>query len=42
MSRPRPGEPAPGFELPSSEGGALALADLRGRVALLVFLRHLG
>lgn len=42
MSRPRPGDPAPGFELPSSEGGSVGLADLRGRAVLLVFLRHLG
>ena len=36
------GERAPDFRLPSLDGGTVALSDLRGQTALLVFLRHLG
>lgn len=34
---PEPGEPAPEFNLSSSEGGRLALSDLRGETVLLYF-----
>jgi peroxiredoxin Q/BCP len=33
----RPGQPAPDFELPSSEGGRLALSSLRGKPVVLYF-----
>lgn len=36
------GQPAPDFELPDSEGRVYRLSELRGRVVVLVFLRHLG
>ena len=34
---PRPGELAPDFELPCSDGGALRLSELRGKPVLLHF-----
>jgi peroxiredoxin len=33
----RPGQPAPGFELPLLDGGSVSLVSLRGRVVLLNF-----
>jgi hypothetical protein len=33
----RPGEPAPDFELPRSDGGSVRLGDRRGRPVLLRF-----
>jgi peroxiredoxin len=38
---PRTGDPAPSFEVASLGGGTLSGTALRGRPALLVFLRHL-
>lgn len=38
----RPGLPAPAFSLANLRGERRCLADLRGRPALLVFLRYLG
>ncbi len=35
--RPRPGDPAPEFDLETADGGRLALRDLRGRVVALFF-----
>ncbi len=37
----RLGEPAPPFSLPTADGGIASLADLRGRVVLIEFFRHL-
>ena len=37
VGEPRPGEVAPDFSLPSSEGGTLSLSDLRGETVLLYF-----
>jgi peroxiredoxin len=37
----RVGEPAPAFSLPTADGGVLALDELRGRVVLIDFFRHL-
>lgn len=34
---PRPGAPAPPFELPSDQGGTVSLAALRGRPVVLYF-----
>ena len=34
---PGPGEAAPGFTLPSSEGGTISLSELRGETVLLYF-----
>jgi hypothetical protein len=39
--RARIGEPAPDFELETVGGAILRPAGLRGRAALIVFLRHL-
>ena len=36
-SGPRPGDWAPDFELPCSDGGALRLSELRGKPVLLHF-----
>lgn len=34
---PRWGQPAPDFSVPSTEGRAIALAELQGRDVVLVF-----
>lgn len=41
-SSPRVGQLAPTLELPTLDGGLLRLTDLRGRPALVSFLRHGG
>ena len=38
----RVGDRAPDSTLQTLDGEPVALGDLRGRLALLVFLRHLG
>ena len=35
----QPGEPAPDFELPDTQGRLVRLSGLRGRPVLLAFLR---
>ena len=37
VSRPQPGEPAPGFSLPLFDGSEVSLGDLRGQVVVLNF-----
>ena len=39
---PQPGEAAPPLDLPTLEGGRVALTDLSGRQVLVSFLRHAG
>ncbi|GIV00294.1 MAG: peroxiredoxin [Actinomycetota bacterium] len=39
---PSAGDPAPGFTLPSTHGGSVALSDLRGRAVLLYFSEGVG
>ncbi|GAB4406006.1 MAG: hypothetical protein OHK0021_17770 [Bryobacter sp.] len=39
LERVQVGAEAPGFELPSLEGGKLSLASLRGKNVVLVFYR---
>lgn len=34
---PRPGQPAPGFDLPSATGDRVSLESLRGRAVVLFF-----
>jgi peroxiredoxin Q/BCP len=36
-ARPQPGEQAPAFSLPSSEGKPVSLSDFRGRSVVLAF-----
>jgi peroxiredoxin Q/BCP len=38
----RVGDPAPEFDLPTADGGRVALSDFRGRAVVLIFLRYLG
>ncbi|MFQ5876062.1 MAG: hypothetical protein ACE5JL_19990 [Dehalococcoidia bacterium] len=38
---PEAGDIAPSFILPGTDGYLHALADLQGKTALVVFLRHL-
>ncbi len=40
--RLQPGDAAPEFTLPTTEGGEARLADYRGRTLVLVFNRWLG
>jgi len=36
--RPRPGQPAPPFDLPAAAGGRVSLERFRGRAVVLFFL----
>lgn len=42
VGQPGPGEPAPGFTLPSTAGGSFDLAKQRGKTTLLYFHEGLG
>ena len=42
VGSPGIGQPAPGFTLPSSNGGAISLASLRGKTTLLYFQEGIG
>jgi peroxiredoxin len=35
----KPGDPAPGFELPTADGRVIRLQDFKGKRLLIVFLR---
>lgn len=37
LSQPAVGDPAPGFSLPSTDGGEVSLADLKGKTVVLAF-----
>jgi peroxiredoxin Q/BCP len=37
LAAPGPGDPAPGFELQSTSGELVRLADLKGRTVVLAF-----